>query len=178
MFSILRINHVAIVVDDLDKALNFWQDALQLDVKHVEEVTEQEALVAFLPASESEIELVKPTTEMSGIARFLAKRGPGMHHICLEVDNIEACMAHLAQRDVRLINEEPIFGTGGKRIAFIHPESTHGVLVELYQLSPQEDEIRLVRARELAQRLRDQGQLVAEGLRGFLRGLRENGNSG
>lgn len=173
MFSILRINHVAIVVEDLDAALDFWRDGLGLEVTHVEEVAEQESMVAFLPTAESEIELVKPTSETSGVARYLRKRGPGIHHICLEVDDIEACLAHLAERNVRLINAEPILGTGGKRIAFIHPESTHGVLVELYELSPQEDEIRLTRARELAQRAWDQGQLVADGLRELVKGLRE-----
>jgi methylmalonyl-CoA/ethylmalonyl-CoA epimerase len=88
--------------------------------------------VAFLPLPGSEVELVKPTTEDSGIAKYLTKRGPGMHHICLEVDDIEGMLAQLRARGVRLINESPRAGGDGRRYAFIHPESTGGVLVELY----------------------------------------------
>jgi methylmalonyl-CoA/ethylmalonyl-CoA epimerase len=80
------------------------------------------------------VELVQPTTDDSGIAKYLAKRGPGMHHICLEVDDIEGMMSHLKSRGVHLINEEPRVGSDGKKYAFIHPESTSGVLVELYQI--------------------------------------------
>jgi methylmalonyl-CoA/ethylmalonyl-CoA epimerase len=100
----------------------------------VEEVPEQESVVAFLPVGDGEIELVKPTTEESGIARYLHKRGPGIHHICFEVDDIQATLDNLKQKGVRLINEEAMTGSGGKKMAFIHPESTHGVLVELYEL--------------------------------------------
>ena len=90
--------------------------------------------VAFLPVGDSEIELVLPTTQDSGIAKYLAKRGPGMHHLCLEVDNIEDMLAHLKGKGVRLINTEPRLAADGKKYAFIHPESTSGVLVELYQI--------------------------------------------
>jgi methylmalonyl-CoA/ethylmalonyl-CoA epimerase len=90
-------------------------------------------LIAFLPTGDSEVELVKPTTDTSGIARYLAKRGPGLHHICLEVENIEAALARLKEKGIQLINEEPTIGAGGKKIAFIHPKSTGGVLVELYE---------------------------------------------
>ncbi|MGD8822228.1 MAG: VOC family protein, partial [Anaerolineales bacterium] len=95
MTSIRRINHVAIVVEDIDAALKFWSDGLGLDVAHVEDVPDQESVVAFLPTGQSEVELVKPTSEDSGIARFLKRRGPGMHHICFEVDDIDSCIAHL-----------------------------------------------------------------------------------
>lgn len=173
MPSIKRIDHVAIVVEEIETALDFWRDGLGLELTHVEEVPDQESVVAFLPMGNSEVELVEPTTETSGVARFLNKRGPGIHHICFEVDDIEACLEHLKTREVRLINSEPIIGTGGKRIAFIHPESTHGVLVELYQLSQQEPEIRLARARALADRALVQGQVVAAGVLGFLRYLRD-----
>ena len=78
--------------------------------------------------------MVKPTTDDSGVARYLQKRGPGMHHICFEVDDIEAALAQMKEKGVRLINETPLIGSGGKKIAFVHPESTHGVLVELYEL--------------------------------------------
>ena len=90
--------------------------------------------MAFLPLAGAEVELVMPTMDDSGIAKYLAKRGPGMHHICLEVDDIEAMMVQLRTRNIRLINEEPRTASDGKKYAFIHPESTGGVLVELYQV--------------------------------------------
>ena len=129
--SIKRIDHIAIVVPDIDAALGFWRDALGLDLSHVENVAEQGARVAFLPAGESEVELVEPTTDTSGMARYMAGRGPGMHHICFAVDDIEGTLARLKERGVQLINEEPTIGASGKKIAFIHPKSTGGVLVEL-----------------------------------------------
>jgi methylmalonyl-CoA/ethylmalonyl-CoA epimerase len=175
MGSIIRINHVAIVVEDLEYSLAFWRDSLGLKLSHVEDVPDQESLVAFLPVGDAEVELVKPTSENSGVARYLKKRGAGVHHICFEVDNIDSCLQILKERQVRLINEEPIIGTGGKRIAFLHPESTHGVLVELYELTAEEPAIRLARARSLADRVVNQGQVVAAGLLGFLRGLRVDG---
>jgi methylmalonyl-CoA/ethylmalonyl-CoA epimerase len=137
---IKRIDHVAIVVNDIDAALGFWRDALGLDLSHIEEVPAQQSQIAFLPTGPSEIELVTPTTDTSGVARFLAKRGPGLHHICLEVDDIDAMLAALKAKGVRLIDETPKISANGKRLAFIHPESAQGVLVELYQLpvSPNE----------------------------------------
>jgi len=177
MSSVIRIDHVAIVVDDIDNALLFWRDALGLDVTHVEDVPEQSSVVAFLPTGTSEVELVKPTTEESGISRYLHKRGPGIHHICFEVDNIEVCLEKLNKHGVHLVNSEPVIGTGGKRIAFIHPESTQGVLVELYELTDLEQDIRLARARALADRVLAQGQVVASGVLSFLRGLRERVSS-
>jgi len=134
MPKIKRIDHIAIVVVDIDAALGFWSEALGLELDHVEDIPEQKSIVAFLPTGGSEVELVKPTTDDSGVARYLQKRGPGMHHICFEVDDIEAILAELKGKGVRLINETPITGADGKKLAFVHPESTHGVLVELYQL--------------------------------------------
>lgn len=133
MPKIKRIDHIAIVVEDIDSALGFWRDALGLDLERLEEVSEQQAIVAFLPAGGSEVELVKPTTDDSGVARYLNKRGPGIHHICFEVEDLEAALIDLKGKGVRLINETPAQGAGGKKIAFIHPESTNGVLVELYE---------------------------------------------
>jgi methylmalonyl-CoA/ethylmalonyl-CoA epimerase len=133
MPSIKRIEHIAVVVPEIEGALSFWRDALGLELQHVEEVPEQKSMVAFLPVGHSDIELLTPTTEDSGVARFLQKRGPGIHHICLEVDGLEAILADLKAKGVRLINETPTLGAGGKRIAFIHPESTSGVLIELYE---------------------------------------------
>ena len=104
-----------------------------MDLADVEEVPEQKSQVAFLPVGEAKVELVRPTTDDSGVAKYLQKRGPGMHHICLEVDDIAGTLTQLKAQGVRLINETPMPGAGGKQIAFIHPESTSGVLVELYQ---------------------------------------------
>jgi len=133
MPKIKRIDHIAIVVEDIESALGFWRDTLGLELDHIEDVPEQKSQVAFLPTSGSEVELVKPTTGDSGVAKYLQKRGPGMHHICFEVDDIEAALAGMKARGVRLINETPTLGAGGKKIAFVHPESTNGVLVELYE---------------------------------------------
>ena len=133
MTSVKRINHIAIVVEEIDDALHFWRDALGLKVTHTEDIPDQDSVVTFLSVGNTDIELVKSTSEESGVARYLKKRGPGIHHICLEVDDIEASLESLKASGVRLINSEPVIGTGGKRIAFVHPESTHGVLVELYE---------------------------------------------
>lgn len=134
MPQVKRINHVAVVVDDMEKALAFWRDALGVELHELRDVPAEKSQVAFLPLPGSEVELVRPTSDDSGIAKYLAKRGPGMHHICLEVDDIEGMMAQLKSKEIRLINEEPRLAADGKKYAFIHPESTAGVLVELYQL--------------------------------------------
>jgi methylmalonyl-CoA/ethylmalonyl-CoA epimerase len=134
MPTIKKINHVAIVVEDMDDALSFWRDSLGLDLHEIRDVPAEKSKVAFIPVADGEIELVFPTTEDSGIAKYLAKRGQGMHHICLEVDDIEGMLEQLKAKNVRLINEQPRTSADGKKYAFIHPESARGVLVELYQL--------------------------------------------
>ncbi|MBV6452669.1 MAG: hypothetical protein MHPDNHAH_03429 [Anaerolineales bacterium] len=134
MPHVKQINHVAVVVDDMDKALSFWRDALGMELHELRDVPAENSQVAFLPLQGSEVELVRPTSADSGIAKFLAKRGPGMHHICLEVDDIEGMMSQLKSKGVRLINDEPRTASDGKKYAFIHPESASGVLVELYQI--------------------------------------------
>jgi methylmalonyl-CoA/ethylmalonyl-CoA epimerase len=130
----IKINHVAIVVQDIDAALNFWEQTFGLKLDHVEDVPSQKSKVAFLPLGESEIELVQPTTSDSGLANFLEKRGEGMHHICIEVSDIDATLAELKSKGVRLINEVPE-ELPGRKMAFIHPKAANGVLVELYQLT-------------------------------------------
>jgi methylmalonyl-CoA/ethylmalonyl-CoA epimerase len=172
---IKRIAHIAIVVDDIDAALGFWRDGLGLDLTHVEDVPDQEAAVAFLPTGASEVELVKPTSELSGIARYLQRRGPGMHHICFEVDDIEGTLERLEAHGVRLINRTPTIGTGGKKVAFIHPDSTHGVLVELYEMTPEEPLLRVERQMGLADRVLHEGQVMTAAVRGFLESLARNG---
>lgn len=133
MAAVTRINHIALVVDDLEHALRFWRDGLGLALSEIEQVPEQQAQVAFLPVGESQVELVKPITPDSGLARYLAKRGPGMHHVCVEVDNVQRVLDHLKANGFRLIDEVARQRADGRKYAFIHPESAHGVLVELYE---------------------------------------------
>jgi len=127
-----KIDHIAIVVRSIEEALCFYEGALGLELTDVEEVLEQAGKVALLPAGDSEIELVEPTTTDSGIAKFLENKGEGMHHICLEVEDIEAALQDLAAQGIRLIDEQPRQGAHG-RVAFLHPKSTHGVLIELIE---------------------------------------------
>ncbi len=134
MPTVKRIDHIAVLTDDIEGALKFWRDALGMEMSHREDVPSEHAQVAFIPAGASEIELVEPETGDSGLRRYLEKRGAGMHHICLEVDDLEAMLSRLKEKDIQLINETPIAGSGGKKYAFIHPKSSSGVLVELYEL--------------------------------------------
>lgn len=134
MPKVTRIDHIAIVVDDMEKTLEFWQDALGLELHGIQDIAAEMAQIAFLPTGGSEIELVKPITGDSGLAKYLEKRGPGMHHVCLEVDDIAAMLAQLKGKGIQLINEEPRLSADGRLYAFIHPKSANGVLVELYQL--------------------------------------------
>ena len=129
---IKKIDHIAIVVRSIEEALQVYEGALGLELTDVKEVPEQAVRVAFLPVGESKIELVEPLTADGGIARFLEKRGEGLHHICLEVDDIEAALQDLAAQGVRLIDEQPRQGAHG-RVAFLHPKSAHGVLIELIE---------------------------------------------
>ena len=134
MPKIKKIDHVALVVADIDEALSFWQDSLGLELEHIEDIPREKSAIAFLPLGDSEIELVQPTSDDSGVAKYLQKRGPGMHHICLEVDDIEGMLAQLKAKDVHLIHEEAVIAESGKKYAFIHPKAAFGVLVELYEL--------------------------------------------
>ena len=133
MVKVKKINHVAIVVKNIDSALEFWQDYLGLSLDHIEDVPSQASKVAFLPVGEGEVELVEPTDPESGLAKYLEKRGEGMHHLCIEVDDIAGMLLRLSDKGVKLINQEPL-DLPGRRMAFIHPKSTNGVLVELYQI--------------------------------------------
>jgi len=129
---IKKIDHIAIVVRSIEEALRTYEGALGLELADVEEVPEQAVKVAFLPVGDSEIELVEPLTTDSGVAAFLEKRGEGMHHICLEVEDIEAALQDLAAKRIRLIDQQPRQGAHG-RVAFLHPKSAHGVLIELIE---------------------------------------------
>jgi len=134
MAEFKKINHVAIAVSDIEDAVTFWRDTLGIPFSHVEDVPSQKAKVAFFPVGDSEIELVMPTADDTGTARFLAKNGPGMHHLCLEVDHIEEKLLELKQKNVQLINETPLV-LEGRKMAFLHPKSTQGVLIELYEIT-------------------------------------------
>ena len=130
------LDHVGIAVRDLDDALRFYRDDLGLDVDAPEEVGSQRVRAHFIPVGESALELLEATAPESPIAKFVEKRGPGLHHVALRVDDIHAALAELKGRGVRLIDEEPRPGAHHSLVAFLHPASTHGVLVELKQILP------------------------------------------
>jgi methylmalonyl-CoA/ethylmalonyl-CoA epimerase len=125
------LDHVGIAIGDLNAALDFYRGVLGLDVELPEEVPSQRVRAHFIPVGESTLELLEATAEDSPIAKFVAKRGPGLHHVCLRVDDIKAALAELKSRGVRLIDETPRPGAHQSLVAFLHPASTHGVLVEL-----------------------------------------------
>jgi len=133
MPKIKKINHVAIVVEDMDAALHFWRDQLGLPLGHTEDVPSQATKTAFIPVGGSDIELIQPTDKESGLAKYLEKRGEGLHHFCIEVDDIEGMLEQLKGKGVRLINEEPV-DLPGRQMAFIHPKAANGVLIELYEV--------------------------------------------
>ena len=127
------LDHIGIAVGDLGQALAFYRDALGLEVEPPEEVASQRVRAHFVPVGEAALELLEPTAPDSPIAKYIEKRGPGVHHITLRVDDISEALARLKARGVRLIDESPRAGAEGALIAFVHPASTHGVLVELKQ---------------------------------------------
>ncbi len=129
----LSIHHIAIVVRDLEAALSFYRDVLGLEMTERRVVPQEGVEIAFLPAGEGEIELLRPLDDESGVARFLEKRGEGLHHICLRVDDIAAAMERLRAAGATLLSDEPRVGADGTRYVFIHPKSAYGVLLELYE---------------------------------------------
>ena len=129
----MKINHLGIATKGIDEALKFWGDALGLENVHTETVEDQKVRVAMLPLGESRIELLEPTSDDSPISKFLEKRGAGIHHIAVEVDDIEASLARLRSRGIRLIDENPRVGAENCLVAFVHPAATNGVLLELVQ---------------------------------------------
>jgi methylmalonyl-CoA/ethylmalonyl-CoA epimerase len=133
MIKVKKINHIAIAVENIEALLPFWQEGLGLPLTQIEDVPSQKARVAFLPVGEGEVELVQPTEPDTSTSKFIKERGPGLHHICLEVENINEALEELKTRGVRLINETAQV-LPGRKMAFIHPKSTGGVLVELYEL--------------------------------------------
>jgi methylmalonyl-CoA/ethylmalonyl-CoA epimerase len=129
----VTLDHIGIAVSNLEEALAFYRDALGLEIEAPEEVASQRVRAHFVPAGGAALELLEGTTDDSPISKYVAKRGPGLHHITLRVDDLAAALAELKARGVRLIDEAPRPGSHGSLVAFIHPASAHGVLVELQQ---------------------------------------------
>ena len=129
----MKIDHIGIATSGIEQAARFYREALGLEVEAMEEVAEQKVRVAMLPVGESRIELLEPTTSDSPISKFLAKRGPGIHHVAIQVENIRESLKKMKEEGARLIDDEPRTGAGGCLVAFVHPSSTGGVLVELVQ---------------------------------------------
>lgn len=134
MPAIKRIHHLAVLVENIENSLQFWHDILGIEPSRISDVPGEAARIAFLPLGDSEIELVEPTTQDSGLSRYLVKHGPGLHHVCLQVDDLSELLERLKAKGVQLISDQPQVDDRGWLYAFIHPKSTKGVLVELYQL--------------------------------------------
>ncbi len=135
----MKLEHIGIATRELDEALGFWRGALGLEVADIEEVSEQGVRVAMLPVGETRIELLEPTRDDSPIAKFLEKRGAGIHHIAVRVDDIRGALEKLKQSGARLIDETPRTGAGNCLIAFVHPSSAGGVLIELVEHTSEND---------------------------------------
>jgi len=126
-----KIDHIGIAVHSISEARKFYEDGLGLTCERIEEVASQKVRIAFFTLGETHIELLEPTAPDSPIAVFLEKRGEGIHHIAYLSDSLEQQLQQLKEQGCRLINEHPVTGAGGKKIVFLHPKSTHGVLTEL-----------------------------------------------
>lgn len=127
------IDHIGIAVNSIDKSLAFWETTLGIKCTGVETVADQKVKTAFLPIKESEVELLEATDPESPIAKFIEKKGEGIHHLAIRVDDLARALAELKAKGVRLIDETPRKGAGGALIAFIHPKATGGILLELSQ---------------------------------------------
>ena len=131
MFKVNKVDHVGIAVKDLEQAKKFYTEILVIPAMGEEVVAEQKVKVCFIPCGDSEIELLESTEPDGPIAKFIEKKGEGIQHVALNVDNIENALADLKEKGVRLIDEKPRYGAGGASIAFVHPKSTGGILLEL-----------------------------------------------
>lgn len=129
--KILKIDHLGIAVKSIDDGKNFWAGVLGLEFEGTETVEEQKVTTAFFPVGESEVELLESTADDGPVAKYIEKRGEGIQHVAFRVENIETALAELKEKGIRLIDETPRKGAGGAKIAFLHPKSTNGVLVEL-----------------------------------------------
>jgi methylmalonyl-CoA/ethylmalonyl-CoA epimerase len=133
LFRLLKIDHIGIATNSIEEGLAVWQDALGLKVDSTEEVTEQGVKLCMLAVGDTHVELLEPLSPDTAVGKFLSRRGPGMHHIAIEVTDINASLAELKSRGARLIDETPRVGAGGCLVAFVHPSSVNGVLLELVQ---------------------------------------------
>ena len=131
MFKTLKVDHIGIAVKDLEQAKKFYTEVLGMTVMGEEVVEQQKVKVCFIPCGDSEVELLESTSPDGPIAKFIEKNGEGIQHLALRVDNIEAAIADLKEKGVRMIDETPRYGAGGAQIAFIHPKATGGILLEL-----------------------------------------------
>ena len=132
--SAIKLNHLALVVDDLEESLGFWRDDIGLPAGgQAQTIDDEEVKIAFLDLGDARLELIQPITTDSGVAKYLRKRGPGLHHICLQVQDIDAKIAELLDKGCQMINETPR-QRDGRRYAFVHPKSAGGLLLELYEL--------------------------------------------
>ncbi len=129
--KILKIDHIGVAVNSFDQSKGFWNEILGLPLEGTETVEEQKVTTAFLPVGDSEVELLESTASDGPVAKYIEKKGEGVQHIAFRVDNIENALEELKQKGIRLIDEKPRRGAGGGKIAFLHPKSTNGVLVEL-----------------------------------------------
>jgi len=129
--KIVKIDHLGIAVNSIDDGKNFFSDILGLEFEGTETVAEQKVTTAFFPVGDSEVELLESTAPDGPVAKYIEKKGEGIQHIAFRVENIEEALSELKEKGVRLIDETPRKGAGGAKIAFLHPKSTHGVLVEL-----------------------------------------------
>ncbi|MEG1799851.1 MAG: methylmalonyl-CoA epimerase [Synergistaceae bacterium] len=125
------IDHIGVAVKSIDESLKFWEGTLGIKCHGVEEVVEQKVKTAFLPVEDTEIELLEGTSPDSPVSKFIEAKGEGIHHLAIRVDNLEAALAELKEKGVRLIDEKPRCGAGGAKIAFLHPKATGGILLEL-----------------------------------------------
>lgn len=128
-----KVDHIGIAVSNLEESIKFYEDVLGMKLHGIEVVEEQKVKVAFLPIGDTEIELLESTDKEGPIAKFIEKKGEGIQHIAYRVDDIEKALEEMRQKGIRLIDEKPRYGAGGAKIAFLHPKSTNGVLIELCQ---------------------------------------------
>ena len=126
-----KVDHIGLAVKDLDEAVKFYTEVLGLNVQGYEEVVEQKVKVAFIPVGDTELELLESTEPDGPIAKYIEKKGTGIQHIAFSVENIEKALVEMKEKGMRLIDEEPRYGAGGSKIAFLHPKSTQGILVEI-----------------------------------------------
>ncbi len=130
---IKKVDHIGIAVKDLEETLKFYQEILGMDLQGTEVVEEQKVRVAFLPIGDAEVELLESTDPEGPIAKYIERKGQGIQHLAFRVDDIEKAIEEMKEKGIRMIDEKPRYGAGGAKIAFAHPKSTHGVLIELCQ---------------------------------------------